>query len=349
MSSFKLDQSADYSNKELYSLLKDVDLPEYVKTAELDDYDHLQQLPKEAFADPSRKIYPLNTPARTYVSNAFFTCKKAAITKLYGNNYAGQIEKNIKEAAEIFDISKDLESYSSSFEKKASRAYTAYHLGEFELEGAEVSLYPVKTASDLSENAEHFTRNIKNYPFAWRVKIAENIVKVAKELGVDEVPDLVLKYAGFFYPDLEKLAGEVERRSKKLKKAEHVEIFQKLAADVENISTTEEVMKLAETLYNVENMEGLYDNPKIASLLGDPVNLIFTKSIEKVAEDLSYVEAHGDKYLLSDLQKAAKNSYMEAFGFDMESSNPEKLAEVFPTMPRSDIKLFEELTGIRPV
>lgn len=349
MSSFKLDQSADYSNKELYSLLKDVDLPEYVKTAELDDYDRLQQLPKEAFADSSRKIYPLNTPARTYVSNAFFTCKKAAITKLYGENYAGQIEKNIKEAAEIFDISQDLENYSSNFEKKASRAYQTRYLGEFEVDGAEVALYPVKTAADLTENAEHFNRNIKNYPFPWRIKIAENIVKIAQELGVDEVPDRVLKYAGLFYPDLEKISDEILRRSKKLKKTEHVEIFHKLSEDVENISSTSEVMKLAETLYNVENMEGLYDNVKIAAVLGDPVDLIFTKSIEKVAEDLSFVEAHGDKYRLADLQKAAKSSYMEAFGFDIEPADPVKLAEVFPTMPRSDIKLFEELTGIRPV
>jgi hypothetical protein len=349
MSSFKLDQSADYSNKELYSLLKDIDLPEYVKTAELDDYDRLQQLPKEAFADASRKIYPLNTPARAYVSNAFFTCKKAAIKKLYGENYAGQIEKNIKEAAEIFEISKDLEEYSRRFEKKASRAYETRYLGEFELDGADVSLYPVKTAADLAENAEHFSRNIKNYPFPWRVKIAENIVKVARELAVDDVPDLVLKYAGLFYPDFENLSGEITRRSKKLKKAEHVEIFNKLAEDVENISSHEEVMKLAETLHNVENMEGLYENIKTAAVLGDPVDLIFTKSIQKIAEDLNFVEAHGDKYRLADLQKAAKSSYMEAFGFEMEPNDSVKLAEVFPTMPRSDIKLFEEITGIRPV
>jgi hypothetical protein len=349
MSSFKLDQSADYSNKEIYSLLRNVDLPDYVKTAELDDYDTLQSLPKEAFAEPSRKIYPLNTPARTYVSNAFFTSKKAEISKLYGDRYAGQIEKNIKEAADIFGISGDLEKYASNFEKTANRSYSTRYLGEFELDGAEVNLYPVKTAQDLIENAEHFDRNIKNYPFAWRVKMAEACVEAAKELSVDELPDRVLKYAGMYYPDFEKLSSEIWRRSTKLKKAEHVEIYNKLAADVENIGSSDEVMKLAETLYNIENLEGLYDNLKVASVLGDPVDCVFTKSISKVAEDLSFVEAHGDKYRLSDLQKAAKASFVEAFGFDMDAENPEKLAEVFPTMPRSDIKLFEELTGIRPI
>jgi hypothetical protein len=349
MSSLKLDQSTDYSSKELYNLLKNVDLPEYVKSADLDDYDTLQGLPKEAFADSFRKAYPLNTPARTYVSNAFFASKKAEISKRYGLSYADKIETGIKEAATIFGISEDLQDFNTNNIKKAAQDYCAHYLGEFNLDGAEVQLYPVKTAADLTASAEHFSKNLKNYPFEWRSKIANECVKLAGELAVDDLPDIVLKYAGMFYPDFENLSQELWRRSCKLKTAEHVEMYNKLSEDLENISSSEEVMKLAETLFNVENMEGLYDNTKVASILGDPVDRIFTKSIEKVASDLSFVEAHGDKYRIADLQKAAKENFMEAFGFDMDLSNVEKLAEVFPTMPRSDIKLFEELTGIRPI
>jgi hypothetical protein len=349
MSTLKLDQSSDYSNKEIYSLLRDVDLPMYVKTAELDDHDTLQNLPKEAFAEPSRKIYPLNTPARTYVSNAFFGSKKAEMSKIYGAQYTSQIESSIKEAAEIFGISADLERYNNRLEKNASRSYTTRHLGEFELDGTEIKLYATKTAQDLIENAEHLNRHLKNYPFDWRVKMAQATVKLASKLSVDDIPDRILKYAGMYYPDFEKISSELWRRATKLKNPQHVEIYNKLAEDVQNITTVEEVMKLAETLHNIENMEGLYDNVKTAGILGDPVDAIFTKSIVKVAEDLSFVEAHGDKYRIDDLQKAAKNSYMEAFGIDMSADSAEKLAEVFPTMPRADIKLFEEITGIRPI
>jgi len=349
MSTFKLDQSTDYSNKELYSLLRGSDLPDYVKTAEVDDYDELQQLPKEAFADGSRKIYPLNTPARAYVSNAFFTSKKAALSKLYGKQYVSTIEKNIKEAAAIFDISEDLATYSSSFEKKASVDYGVQHLGEFELDGSEVKLYPVKTAADLLDSSIHFKNNIKNYPFSWRTKIAQNIVSLAKTMEVEELPDLVMKYAGLYYPDLEKVSQEVWRRSRKLKNAEHIEMYDKLAEDTENIGDIEEVMKLAETLFNIENMEGLYENVKIAASLGDPVDCLFTKSIDKIAEDLNFIEAHGDKYSVEDLQKVSCAKYQEAFGLALDPKDLEKLADIFPTMPRSDIKLFEEIAGVKPL
>jgi hypothetical protein len=350
MSSFNLDQSTDYSNKELYTLLRGVDLPEYVKTAEVDDYDALAGLPKEAFADENRRIYPLNSPARTYVSNAYFSSKKADIQKLYGESYTSQLEKKIKEAAEIFNIEGDLESFSTGHEKKASEDYTETHLGTFQMDGlGELNLYPVKTAHDLTESADHFVANLQNYPFAWRQKIASNIVKVASELEVDEIPDMVLKYAGYFYPDFAGLKTEVWRRGTKLKEASHKVMYEKIAEDIENIGSVEEVMKLAETLSNIENMEGLYDNVKIAGILGDPVDKIFTKNITKVAEDLSLVEAHGDMYKISDLQKVGKAKYEEAFGFDLDPSDSTKLAEIFPTMPRSDIKLFEEISGVRPV
>lgn len=347
MNSF--DQSTDYSKKELYTLLRDTELPEYVKTAEVDDYDELAGLPKEAFADSNRRIYPINDPSRVYVSNAYFTSKKADIQKIYGDKYASQIENKIKEAAEILGISEDLEAYSQNYEKKAAEDYAQQYLAEFVVANADLNLYPVKTAQDLKDNAEHFVKNISNYPFDWREKIATKIVKVAKELNVDEIPDLVLKYAGYFYPDFSNLETEVWRRGTKLKKEANVEAYTKLKEDVKNISSVDEVMKLAETLYHIENMEGLYDNVKVANVLGDPVDKLFTKSIEKVAEDLNFIEAHGDKYAVEDLQKVSKDKYQEAFGFDLDPADFEKFADVFPTMPRSDIKLFEEIAGVKPL
>jgi hypothetical protein len=111
-----------------------------------------------------------------------------------------------------------------------------------------------------------------------------------------------------------------------------------------------EVMKVAEVLYNIENMEGLYDNVKVAQILGDPVDCIFTEQITKVASDLSYVEVHGDKYKLDDLTKISKDHYEEAFGdCGIDPSSPEKIADILPTMPRSDVKLLEEITGLRPI
>jgi hypothetical protein len=347
MNSF--DQSTDYSKKELYTLLRNTDLPEYVKTAEVDNYDELAGLPKEAFADNNRRIYPINDPSRVYVSNAYFLSKKADIQKLYGERYVSQIENKIKEAAEVFGVSEDLEKYSQNFEKAAAESYVPRHLGEFEIDGIGVNFYPVKTAQDLQDSAEHFVKNIGAYPFDWRTKMAKEIVKTANDLNVDDIPDLVLKYAGFYYPDFENLSTEIWRRSTKLQKEANVDVYNKLKEDIKNITSVDEVMKLAETLFHIENMEGLYHNVKVAAILGDPVDKIFTKSIEKTAADLNFIEAHGDKYAVEDLQKISKDKYNEAFGFELDPSDFEKFADVFPTMPRSDIKLLEEISGIKPI
>jgi hypothetical protein len=349
MSIYKFDSATDYSGKELFSMLKDVDVPEYVKTAEIDDPLELRALPKAAFADPERGIYPVNTPARVYVSNAYFINKRADIANLYGEDYACQLETNIKTAADIFGISEDLESYNSEFNEKQASDYEARPMMQLNVLDNVIELYPVKTAADLSEAADNFAKNIQKFPMPDRVKTAQNMVVAASEMGVEDLPELVLKYAGLYYPDLANLEREIWRRSTKLEKQANKDIYKRLADDVENISSIDEVMKLAETLYNIETMEGLYEKRAAARELGDPVDCIFTRSVEKVAEDLAFVEVHGDKYKLADLTKVSKDKYEEAFGFEVDPSDAEKLAEILPTMPRSDVKLFEEISGVRPV
>lgn len=352
MSIYNFDASTDYSGKELYNITANVDLPEYVKTAEVDDSVELRKLPKTAFADSERMIYPINSPSRVYVSNAYFINKRADIVKLYGEDYASQLQSNIEKAAEIFEISEDLKDYNRNFNVKQASDYTENYMVDFNVDGmsSSVQLYPVKTAQDLSESAEAFTKNISKFPFQIRVKSAENFVKAAGELGVDDLPELLLKYAGMYYPDLANLQHEIWRRGTKLTKEAHKKVYESMSKDLSNMTGFDEVMKVAEVLFDIENMEGLYDNVKVAQILGDPVDRIFTEQITKIASDLSYVEVHGDKYKLSDLTKISKDHYEEAFGdCGIDPNSPEKIADILPTMPRSDVKLLEEITGLRPI
>lgn len=347
------DQQSDYSGKEMYSMFKGVDLPEYVKTAEVEDAYEVYKLPKTAFADPERMIYPINSAATVYISNAHFINKRADIVKLYGEDYASQLQNNIEKAAEILDITEDLQDYNNRLNVKQAADYEENYMMDFSLDGmpeTSIKLYPVKTASDLVEASESFVTNIHNFPFEVRVKTAENFVKAAGDLGVDDMPEMVLKYAGTYYPDLTNLDHELWRRSTKLTKEAHVDIYEQIRGDLDNMTSISDVMKIAETCFNIENMEGLYDNVKVAKLLGDPVDMLFTESVIKIASDLSYVEVHGDKYKLSDLTKISKDKYEEAFGDSgIDPADPEKIADILPTMPRSDMKLLEEITGIRPI
>jgi len=346
------DQQTDYSGKEMYSMFRDVELPEYVKTAEVEDAYAVESLPKTAFADPDRRIYPINSPATVYISNAHFINKRADIVKLYGEDYASQLQNNIEKAAEILEITEDLQDYNSTLNIKLASDYEEKFMVDFNVEGmaAPVQMYPVKTASDLAMAAESFASNIHNFPFNVRVQAAENFVKAAGELGVDDMPDLLMKYAGMYYPDLTNLDFELWRRGSKLTKEAHVDVYEQIRDDLENMNSVSDVMKIAETCFNIENMEGLYDNVKVAKLLGDPVDMFFTEPVAKIASALSFVEVHGDKYRLEDLTKISKDKYEEAFGDSgIDPADPEKIADILPTMPRSDMKLLEEITGLRPI
>ena len=346
------DQQTDYSGKEMFNMFRDVELPEYVKTAEVEDAYEVYKLPKAAFADPERMIYPINSPATVYISNAHFINKRADIVKLYGEDYASQLQNKIEKAAEILEITEDLQDYNSRLNVKQAADYEENFMVDFNVDGmtAPVQMYPVKTASDLSAAAESFTSNIQNFPFDVRVKSAENFVKAAGELGVDDMPELLMKYAGMYYPDLTNLDMELWRRGNKLTKEAHLDIYEQIRGDLDNMQNISDVMKIAETCFNIENMEGLYDNVKVAKLLGDPVDMFFTEPVTKIASDLSFVEVHGDKYKLSDLTKISKDKYEEAFGDSgIDPADPEKIADILPTMPRSDMKLLEEITGLRPI
>lgn len=350
------DQQTDYSGRELFSMLRGIDLPVYVKTAEVEDSSDFKLLPKAAFADPDRRIYPINSEVRVYVSNAHFMNKRADIVKLYGEDYASQIQTHIEKAAEILDISEDLQDYNRELNVKTASDYESRYMVDDVIETSHspivMQLYPVKTAEDLTSSAESFTKNIHKFPFTTRIKSAENFVKAAGELGVSELPDLLCKYAGLFFPNLspEGMAQEVWRRSTKLSKEAHKLAYRAIIDDLPNMTSLDEVFKVAETLFNIENIEGLYDNTKIAQLLGDPVDMLLTEPVTKISSDLSYVEVHGDKYRLDDLTKISKDKYEEAFGdCGIDPADPEKIAEILPTMPRSDVKLLEEITGLRPV
>lgn len=193
-----IDQTKDYSNVKLYHLLRDVQLPDFVKEASLDTTDSLD---KEAFADPYHRLYPINTPASVYISNAFFQDKKAEIVDKFDVSFSTAIEESINKAAKLFEIEKDIEAYNKQANEKVATDYPVSYVAEIkDFEDEEFKLFPVKTSEDVKQAAEVFTKNINKYPFEWRKDIANGFINKAAEFGVDELPDLICKHAGMFYP-----------------------------------------------------------------------------------------------------------------------------------------------------
>ena len=350
----KLDQLSDASNLQLYRLLQGIDVPDFVKDAAIDDEESVASLEKSAYADQVNIAFPINTPARVYVSNAFFQSKKASMEERFGTAHTNSVEARIKEAAELFSVSREIEAYNDAYEKRASRDLEVQHVCVVQDEQlGETPLFPFKTAEEFSKSAQVFADNMRQYPFEWRGQIAQAFLSKAAEVGVDELPDLICKYAGLFFPThTTDISTEVARRANKMSSKTAKDRLSALANAVsgfESFDSLEDVMKIAQIVYHIEQADGAYDRPKTAELLPDPVDVYFVLPPTKVAEILNVVDMAGEKYNLDSLKKVSADKYKEAFGVDIDPTNEEQLRDVLPTMPLSDVSLFRELTGVSPV
>jgi len=343
-----LDQTTDFSNKELYSSFKGVELPNYVKQAEATTKEATANLPTESFADRYHRAFPVNSASDTYVSQAFYMAKKAELKKLWGANYVEEVGTRLTKAAELFGITEDVEQFNRTTTEKAAVDYTEQFIASFQLGDSSYDLFPYKTAMDLTKAAEDFSNNIKSYPFNWRTTIAANFVKKAEEFGIDHLPDLLCKYGGLFFPDTRLFQAELERRMHKLgEKAQ--EKYASCIKNAENISSRADALTLCGEAYMIEKEAGVYDNNQVYRQLGDVVDKTFTISIYKMADFLNVVEMAGDPYSIDDLKKVSKDIYKQAFDYEPDFDKLSETKDILKTMPTSDVALFKELSGVRPL
>ena len=253
---YSIDQSTDYSNKELYQYLSGVNLPEYVKTASIEDV--TKPMVKTACADKQYNQFPIHTKAAAYVSNAFFVNKVEALRELRGDSYINKVAYEIGDAVRLWGIQDDIKEYNKIAFDRLNTDYEEKPV-VMKIAEDEIDLFTIKTASDVTSEANSFVSNLNKYPFEWRQSIASQFVKSAEALGVDELPDLVLKYAGQYYPDTVSVKAELARRMTKLS-TDNQKRYQDLIGDVDNMSSKEDFFKLAQCMHYIEKNAGLYDN-----------------------------------------------------------------------------------------
>lgn len=346
---YSFDQQTDYSNKELYRLMNGFDLPTFVKEASVDEPGELSGLAKTAFASEEFRLYPINTPERTFVSYAFFMDKKAQLVKVYGKDYATKVEGRIKSAAELLGIRDQLNEFTNQVLKKQAGPKEEC-IFEVNIDGLPCQFYAVKTATEFQEATKHFVKNMSKYAFDWRKDMAHSFVQKAARFGVDELPDEICKYAGMFYPSVPNIKEALWFRSTKIAnediKNAYMSEFVKMA---DKIESKEDAFNLAKSVYETEKAAGVYQNEKVAMLLPDVVDSFFTISVEKAAELLDVVKLADGTYAMPELQKISADIYKEAFGLDIDPSNRAHLRDVMPTMPLSDLTFFRERSGISPI
>lgn len=338
----KFDIQTDESKTKLFNYLNGYSLPSYVKEAELES-----DTKSVNFADSHNKLFAIDSPKDVFLSNAYFQNNKAKFAQVYAHRYTKRVESELEKAAELFNIKADLEKYNQELKNESYNEVKVKHASTLTIGDDEYDVCAYHDGKSLTKAAVEFVKNIDKYPFAFRKKVSEDIVKAAEEVHPEELPDLVLKYAGQFFPDFDNLDFELKRRSYKVKSAEAKETFDTLRKEINNLNTVDDIFKVAEIVYLTEKQDGLYDIPKIASVLGDVVDKLFVFSPVKVASMLDVVECHDRVYHIKDLQKIGASIYKDATGIELDPKCAEELREIFPTIPRADLNLLEELSGLK--
>lgn len=339
-----LDHTFDSANTEVYVLLHGMELPDFVKQAMIPTREEVLQLSSEGFADENRRTYPIFDAGNIFMSQAFFNHKKAELENKYGSEYVERTQARLKQAADMFGITEEVEALSNTMQKQASLKEYIPFISTIDHEGTLVNFFECANKDDFEKSAALFVKDIENLPFSWRKTISEDFVKKASWYGVSELPDLICKYAGLYYPNFATLAGELARRSTKYAQ-EYKEHVVKLLDVLPEVQSRDEVMKIAELVFEMEDKQGLYEIKRTKELLPDVVDSLFELSPEKVAQELDVVEMGGRRYPVAKLAAVPSEIYKQAFGIDIDPKDKTQIREILPTMPRSDVALFDELVN----
>lgn len=349
-----LDPVSDKNKSGLIKVAEAFELPDFVKSANLDTTLHPTHIAKTAYADyPQSLKYPCHTAAATWLSTAYFQLKKAS----FNPKEQKRITENLQKAAAYFGVKPACDkvlSHEIVVEKLADGDYAyVYRTDKGDVERH----FPITTDEEIKVAADWLEANKDNFIFEDRCTVAAKILQKAAAIGVNlgnERADKLEKQAGYGIPDLTQVQYALNNRALLAKNSKHRASIEKLAADVnenpELFLQRETALKLASAIDEIDYAIGL--KGKYTSLLPSPEDIVFTVSLTKAASDLNEMceLQTGNVYEKDQLAKLARQDLVEIFGDDFAKEacvglvvDPEKLAAIAHTLPKPDAELLEKL------
>jgi hypothetical protein len=355
MTTFVIDPTRDKTKSELVKIAEHFELPDFVKSANLEATMHPVNIAITAYADPLSQSYPCHTAAATWLSTAYFATKQGSFNNKQQKNIRDRLEK----AADYFAIkSACAEIYSAVNRQKAANANDNDFAYVYQTEtGEKERHYPITTAEEVKIAAEWLYANQDNFIFDDRNKVAEKIhsrkFETNAQLG-EKLAEFIEKQAGYGVPDIEAVHTALSNRALLAKNKDHREKIEKLAAEVDEnpalFMCRDSAVKLASVIDQIDYAIGI--KGKYGQLLARPEEIVFTVPLQKAASACG--EAcelqTGNIYTKDQLAKLARQDLIDLFGEDFAKEacvglqiDPEKLASIAHTLPKPDAELLEKL------
>jgi len=355
------DQRLDLNGQDIHRIVTLYGCPQFVKQASQVDVCGDADLPPHQFADPTRKLYPCHTAAATWLSTAFFHEKKAEFTP----TQAARIDERLRQAATYFQIGQvthDLmEKVAASITVDANKLPdSAFAIVFDNADGARERHYPMRNALEVKTAADWLLKNRDELPYDDRRLISDRILEKAASFGADISTH---RYA------LEKMSGVgicaaadaaklVRRRVAciphtklpALEREEMLKVAEIVERDPERMYHHSPLVKLAGIIDTFDRKHGLHRH--YGADLERPEDVLFAVTT-KVAADMTndlvgspltgnyYKRAELSRVRLQDLGDALGHDFVDAVSAANAFVDTEKLANIVPTLPLSDAKLFD--------
>lgn len=367
-----MDQTNDLNGVTMHRLVLQYDAPDYVKSASREQLTG-DQLHTNQYAHGEGRIYPLHTPAATWMSAAYFADKQASIEK----GLADRIRNNIVKSARFFGIEAEVgsvfakrDAMEKQAEERLSDADFAYVWAT--ADGAVTHRhYPLRNAEEVKEAAAYVRRYRDNFSLAECRSMASKIRTKAASFSVTlprQDEDFLLKVSGEGLAPTKHIVDQLQKRAILVKQqhpADASSLF-KLAETIKDVASVDvsAVHELAEKMASTMDEDDTRLNLRRHYGIGldRPEDVFFTVTATKAAafEQSHVVTATGNAYSLDDLEsKLTFENVSDYLGEEFADAltsvkcavRTERVAELVPQLSESDAVLFDQLVtdlGIQP-
>lgn len=352
-----LDATGDTNFVDLHLFSRLYEFPAYVKQASPAETLTPKELVNTAYADPRKRQFPCHTKAACWVSTLFFLEKRSGMNA----KTAAFVRRGLEQFARHHGIEADVRALLAKHgelhkQADADLPDSAFAIVWVDDAGGKDRRYPLRNPMEVKAAAEWFAEHRDHFIFADRQRLAEKILEKAAAFGVgfpEELDLLLEKQAGRGVYDPAEAATMLrnramlprvpkEARERLLKLAEALEGNAMLAEDPSTTSV------LAATVDQFDRTFGI----KYSQSFPRPEDVLFKGTLKHAAAHVKFAcgTLTGSVYDSRQFSKLSVDQVRDALGSDIARAvttglrvDPEKMADVAPTLPLPDAQRLDRI------
>lgn len=296
------------------------------------------------FADYGKKMFPIDTPANTWLSAAYFNENRSSVDDIVRT----QIESNIKMAGSIWNIDKDVKDVLEYRPVEYVPEADISNYGYIDKKGNHY--FPMFDDEGVKRAADNFDQFRSRMPADIRRKVACAIVKKAHASNI-AISGSVFREARIGLPNKIDLMDNLLDRAYLTKNGESGAVVANLVKVVAASQPTElmdNLDKLANVLTELDRLNGMDD--QYGRTILAPVDFIYAMMPKQAAafvKDALTLDQH--TFSIRKLAAADPGIFKTALGEDLFKAisddkgklDATKMADVLPTLPRPDKMMLE--------